>query len=100
MKKVSLIVFIVSLLLAITSVKILDKQGEKYPGDAISGHVEGNKYYFSSNNEYIEVSKSTYYFNISLWICMLFFGLISGISGVIAVYTNLMKPAFKKIPRF
>lgn len=97
MRKISFILFVVCLVLAIVSGKILEKQEQKYPGDAISGRVVNDKYFFSSEGEFIEVSKSVYYTNITLWVAMLIFSLVAGISGVIVVFINLIKPALKRL---
>ena len=97
MKKISFIVFIISLLLSLVSMKLLDINDKKILGDAISGEVIDGKYYIMNNElELVEVTKAVYTYNYSLWVITIVLGIITGISMIITLYVNIIKKILDK----
>ncbi len=100
-KKISLIIFVCSFILTIVLGNIVGMHDERIGGSAIDGYVENDKYFIMTyEQKYLEINQTSYYINLILWISMLFFGLVLGISGIVTVFTNLMRPAIKRMSIF
>lgn len=94
MKKICLIIFLISLPLTILSINLLNRNNSEIECAAIDGQVVDNEYFIMNYDmEYIEVEKNIYYYNYTLWVSSIILGIITGISMIITLYLGIFRPA-------
>ena len=105
MKKIFLIIFLISLIIFLISLpltliigNILQDNGKALGGAAISGYEENGKYFIMTyTKEFEEVSRHLWMKNYVLWVSTLVLGLIFMISMAVSVTLYLIVPALSKM---
>jgi len=99
MKKKISIFFLIVFILTIISVVILNTQINRLDGDAISGQERNGKYYImTSDYSYVEVTKSEWYKDYTIWVISISFWILSGI-GILFFFIAYCLPLTFKMAK-